>query len=270
MEHRVEERIAADAPLPRLSARRLDGKVTLVVGASSGIGRAACLRFAAEGAQVIVASDRLDACEAVEASIRASGAEAWALGLDVSDPASVAAAGAWIEERFGRLDCAFNNAGVQPEPRPIGEQSEAEWAATLGVNLLGVWRAIKMEGPLMTAAGGGAIVNTASVGGLIGSPGGGPYIASKHGVIGLTRTAAMDYTAQGIRVNAIAPGATNTPMFAKWLAAQANPDAIAAAAPIGRFAEPEEIAGAAAWLLSDDASFVVGVTLPVDGGYLVP
>lgn len=258
------------ARMPTLSARRLDGKVIAVVGASVGIGRAACLRFAAEGARVVAASRDLAACEETVAAIRAGGGEGLALALDVAVAAEAEAAVARAVETFGRLDGAFNNAGVQTVARPLAEHTEEDWDRLFAVNLRGMWLALRAEIPRIVASGGGAIVNTTSVGGLVGAPGIGPYVASKHGIVGLTKAAALDYAEHGVRVNAIAPGATRTAMFTDWLPTPEQQQAVAGAAPLARVAEPEEIAGAAAWLLSDDAAFVTGATLPVDGGYAVP
>jgi NAD(P)-dependent dehydrogenase (short-subunit alcohol dehydrogenase family) len=258
------------AGVPRLQARRLDGKVIAVLGASVGIGRAACLRFAAEGARVVAASRNLAACEEVVAAIRADGGEALALAVDVAVATELEAAFERTLETFGRLDGAFNNAGVQTVARPLAEHTEDDWDRLFAVNLRGMWLALRAEIPRLVAAGGGAIVNTTSVGGLVGAPGIGPYVASKHGIIGLTKAAALDYAAEGVRVNALAPGATRTAMFTDWLPTPEEQQAVAGVAPLARVAEPEEIAGAAAWLLSDDASFVTGATLAVDGGYSVP
>jgi NAD(P)-dependent dehydrogenase (short-subunit alcohol dehydrogenase family) len=257
-------------PMPELSSRRLLEKAILVIGASAGIGRSACLRFAAEGAIVIAASRDLAACEEIVAQIAMSGGEGMAVGLDVADEASVSRAGDLVRARVGRLDGAFNNAGVQTDPHPLAEHSTHDWDRLFAVNLRGMWMAIRAEIPLLEAAGGGAIVNTTSVGGLVGAPGIGPYVASKHGIVGLTKAAALDYAGSGIRVNAIAPGATRTAMFTDWLPTDEEQAEVAGAAPLARVADPAEVAGAAAWLLSDDASFVTGITLPIDGGYSVP
>lgn len=258
----------APQPLPRLEARRLREKVIVVVGASVGIGRAACIRFAAEGAVVVAASRDHAACQETIDRLKEGGAQGAALAVDVSDPASVRELFAEVDSRFGRLDGAFNNAGTQTEPRPLGEHSEESWDRLFAVNLRGMWLAMREELPRLGR--GGAVVNTSSVGGLVGARGIGPYVASKHGIVGLTKAAALDYAAAGVRVNAIAPGATRTAMFTDWLPTEEQQREVAGAAPIARVAEPEEIVGAAAWLLSDDASFVTGVTLPVDGGYSVP
>lgn len=261
---------AAVEPLPNLDSQRLRDKVIVVVGASVGIGRAACYRFAAEGASVIACSRDLPACEETVERLGAAGVEALAIGLDVADPASVRSAFERIDERFGRLDGAFNNAGVQTEPRPLADHSEEDWDRLFGINLRGMWLVLREELPRLAATGNGAVVNMTSVGGLVGAPGIGPYVTSKHGIVGLTKTAALDYAAAGVRVNSIAPGATRTAMFTDWLPTPEQQREVAGAAPIARVAEPEEIVGAAAWLLSDDASFVTGTTLPVDGGYSVP
>lgn len=260
----------ASGPLPRLEAQRLREKVIVVVGASVGIGRAACIRFAAEGAIVVAASRDLAACEETIGRLIEGGAEGAAIAVDVSDSASVRDLFEQVDSRFGRLDGAFNNAGTQTEPRPLSEHSEESWDRLFDVNLRGMWLAMREELPRLDRGGGGAVVNTSSVGGLVGAKGIGPYVASKHGIVGLTKAAALDYAAAGVRVNTIAPGATRTAMFTEWLPTEEQQQEVAGAAPIARVAEPEEIVGAAAWLLSDDASFVTGIVLPVDGGYSVP
>jgi NAD(P)-dependent dehydrogenase (short-subunit alcohol dehydrogenase family) len=248
----------------------LEGRVILVTGSSAGIGRAACLRFAAEGAAVIVTSRNASACEKVAAAIRGSGGRAVAVPVDVRSPTELAVAVSAGEEAFGQVDGALNNAGVQTAAKPLADHSEDDFDAVMAVNLRGMWLSMRAEIPALLRTGGGSIVNVASVGGLVAAPGISPYVASKHGIIGLTKAAALDYAADGVRINAIAPGATATAMFYDWLPTEEEQRAVAGAAPIPRVAQPAEIAAAAAWLLSDDASFVTGATLPVDGGYAVP
>lgn len=249
--------------------RRLEDKVVLVVGASVGIGRAACRRFAREGAKVVAASRNLEACREVTDEIASWGGEALPLHLDVADSEAAPRAVGRVVETFGRLDGAFNNAGVQTRPRPLADHPIEDWDHLMGINLRGMWLSLRAEIPAILGSGGGAIVNTTSVGGLVAAPGIGPYVTSKHAIIGLTKAAALDYADGGIRVNAIAPGATRTAMFTDWLPTEQEQGAVAGTAPIARVAEPDEVVGAAAWLLSDDASFVTGATLAIDGGYSI-
>ena len=180
---------------------------------------------------------------------------------------------AMVEEAvgtFGRLDFAFNNAGIEGDTAPLADTGTDAWERTIGINLAGVFYGMKHEVPAILEQGGGAIVNTASVAGLVGFGEYSPYVASKHGVVGLTRTAALEYSGQGVRVNTVCPGVIDTPMIHRT--AEEAPDRLAqieAAHPIGRIGDPEEVAAAAVWLCSDDASFVTGVPLPVDGGYTI-
>lgn len=255
--------------MPHLSAKRLEGKVILITGASVGIGRAAALRFAAEGATVILTSRNIEPCQETAGRIAEAGGSAISISCDVSIDGDVARAVDAAEQAFGRIDGAFNNAGVQTAARPMAEHSVEEFDWLISINLRGMWLSLKAEIPALVRAGGGAIVNTTSVGGLVAAPGIAPYITSKHGIVGLTKAAALDYGNEGIRVNAIAPGATGTAMFYDWLPSKEAQDQVAGAAPLARVADPAEIAGAAAWLLSDDSSFVTGAILPVEGGYAV-
>jgi NAD(P)-dependent dehydrogenase (short-subunit alcohol dehydrogenase family) len=250
-------------------AGRLEGKVALITGAGSGIGRASALAFAREGAKVMVADIIVAGGEETVQLIKNAGGEAAFIKVDVSQAAEVAAMVNKVVETYGRLDCAFNNAGVEGEFTSTAEYSEAGFDKVLAVNLKGVWLCMKYEVPQLLKQGGGAIVNTASGAGLIGVAGLSAYVASKHGVVGLTKTAALEYAKSGIRVNAVCPGVIQTPMVARLTAHQPQmAEAMVAAEPMGRAGKPEEIAEAVVWLCSDAASFVTGHAMSVDGGYV--
>lgn len=245
---------------------RFSGKTVLVTGAGSGIGRAAAVAFSAEGANV-VACDVDDAGgEATVASLRKNGADAEFVHVDVSRAADCAAMVERALSRFGRLDVAFNNAGINLAVAPIAEVDEAQWQRIVGINLTGVFLSMKAEIPAMRSNGGGAIINTASVGGLIGTAGVTAYCATKHGVVGLTKSAALDYIKDGIRINAICPGGTRTAMLEEWFKHPEVERAALAGTPIGRMADPAEIARSVLFLASDESSFMVGHALVADGG----
>ena len=246
---------------------RLEGKVAVIIGASAGIGAAAARIFSELGASVVLGSRDEAAIEAGVAEIEAHGGSAAALKVDVAAEGAVEAAVAVALERFGRLDIAFNNAGVQGPARPLAEQSEDDFDRIIDVNLKGVWRAMRAELPAMLERG-GAIVNTASVGGLVAAPGISPYCASKHGVIGLSKAAALDY-APKIRINVIAPGAIDTAMFNDWMTEPAARQRMVDLHPLGRVGEPREVAETVAWLCSDVASYITGAVIPIDGGYTI-
>jgi NAD(P)-dependent dehydrogenase (short-subunit alcohol dehydrogenase family) len=244
---------------------RFDGKVALITGAGGGIGRATALAFAAEGARVVVADCNESAANETASAVRAAGAQALVVRVDVSVESQVAAMVAQVLAEFGRLDVAFNNAGVDLHGPLVTELDERSWDRVLDINLKGVWLCMKHEVPAMLDRG-GAIVNMSSVGGVIAAPGLAAYIAAKHGVIGLTRTAALEFIGRGIRINALCPGATKSPLLDDWLKTPGVAEAIRKQHPIGRWAEPEEIARTVLFLCSEDAAFIVGLPLIVDGG----
>lgn len=247
---------------------RLESKVALVTGASSGIGKATALAFAREGAKVVLADVAVESGEEVLRLIQETGGEGIFVRCDVSRATEVEAMIEKVVETYGRLDCAFNNAGIEGEVAPLAQSTEENWDRVIDVNLKGVWLCMKYEIRQMLEQGGGSIVNMSSVSGLAGDPDHPAYGASKHGVSGLTKAAAVEYARRGIRVNAVCPAAIRTPMIERTLEAQPEMtwQSLAEGHPIGRIGEPEEVAEAVLWLCSDAASFVVGVLLPLDGG----
>ncbi|MDE0884799.1 MAG: SDR family oxidoreductase [Myxococcota bacterium] len=245
----------------------VSGKVALVTGAGSGIGRKSAELLAREGARLLVCDQNSDAAEETAEGIKASGAEAEALEVDVSDEDQVSAMVRHCVSRLGRLDCAVNNAGIAGPTGTLETVSLDDWSRVQAVNLTGVFLCMKYEIAAMLEAGGGAIVNMSSGAGLIATPGLSPYSASKHGVLGLTRTAAVENARRGIRINAICPGSIDTPMLRKAMESDpATARFIEKSMPIGRLGKAEEIAEAVAWLCSDRASLVTGQSMGVDGG----
>lgn len=249
-----------------MSEQLLDytGKVVMITGAASGIGRATALAFARQGAKVSIGDVSDGADETVE-MIKQAGGEALFVRTDVANAASVEAFVEATVKHFGALDCAFNNAGILPPSKPLAETEESDFDKVIAVDLKGVWLCLKYQIRQMLKTGGGAIVNTASVAGIIGDPDMSPYVAAKHGVVGLTRAAAVDYATQGIRVNALAPGLVETPMTKGWLDDPEKRAAVIGASLVGRPAQPEEIAGMVLFLCSPLASFITGGVYTVDG-----
>jgi NAD(P)-dependent dehydrogenase (short-subunit alcohol dehydrogenase family) len=251
----------------------VSGKVAIVTGAAAGIGRAVALKFAAEGAKVIVSDVEEEGGEATASAIRSGGAEAVFIRADVAKAADVTALIAQAVAKFGRLDCACNNAGIEGAVAPFIDQTEEDFDRIIDVNLKGVFLCLKAEITQMLTQGGGTIVNLSSVAGLIGFPGLSPYVASKHGVNGLTKNAALEYAKEGIRVNSVCPGGIDTRMLDS-LAEQAtggkmtSPQMMDGLHPIGRIGTVDEVANLIVWLCSDNASFITGAHVPVDGGFV--
>jgi NAD(P)-dependent dehydrogenase (short-subunit alcohol dehydrogenase family) len=247
----------------------LEGKVGLVTGGTSGIGRETAVLFAKAGAKVVVAGRRELQGEETIQLIRAAGGDALFVKTDVSKASQVDALIQTAVEKFGRLDIAFNNAGIEGVWVPIVRQSEEDWDRTIDINLKGVWLCLKYEiRQMLRQAGGGAIVNMASINGLIGAAGAAAYTASKHGVIGLTKSAALETARSGIRINAVCPAVVATAMGERLFGAPAVRKYVLSCHPIGRFGKPMEIAEAVLWMCSDRASFMTGQSLVLDGGFL--
>lgn len=247
------------------TSRDFDGRVVLVTGGADGMGWAACERFAARGAAVVLCDIDPAAGARRVGELRERGTDALFAGFDAGDPDACEAAIGTALAAFGRLDAAFNNAGFPGEMKAFHEQSRAAWDRVIAVTLSGVFHCMRAELAAMMRGGGGAIVNNASIAGLVGFPTIAPYAAAKHGVIGLTQTAALEYARHGIRINAICPGYMDTAMTH----AATTPEmrtALAASTPVGRLGQPGEVAELAVWLCSPAASYVNGASLPVDGG----
>lgn len=244
----------------------MTNKVALITGGTSGIGRASALEFAKNGARVVVSGRREKEGQETVGLVLKAGGQAAFVRADVSKESDVAGMVEFTLAKFGRLDYAFNNAGVEQLPEPLLKTSEAIYDQVMDINVKGVWLSIKHQVAAMLRSGGGAIVNNASVAGLIGMGGVSVYVASKHAVIGLTKSIALEFAKEKIRVNAVAPGGVETPMFDRFLTVVPR-EAMMNMHPIGRAGVPEEIAAGAVWLCSDAASFVTGHTLTIDGGF---
>jgi NAD(P)-dependent dehydrogenase (short-subunit alcohol dehydrogenase family) len=261
--------LSAEQPIFKIEVmKEFDGKAALLTGGGSGIGRATAVAFAREGAKVVIADRNAQRGEEIVSTIRDAGGIASFRRTDVSVAAEIEALVDYTMKTYGRLDLAFNNAGIEGDVKPLVDQTEANFDAVMDINVKGVWLSMKYEIPRMLEQGGGAIVNSSSVAGVTGFPGIGIYAASKHAVIGLTKTAALEYSAQGIRINAVNPAAIDTEMIdrlADGLNTKKND--LSNLHPIGRIGRVEEVAEAVLWLCSDRASFVTGHSLMVDGGF---
>lgn len=244
--------------------------VALITGAASGIGRATAERLGRDGCAVMVADRDTEAAAASADALAHAGVDAASVSVDVADPEQVEAAVVSTAERLGAPTVLVNCAGVTPAQVPLHQYSLEAWQRELAINLSGSFHAIRFAVPHMLATGGGAIVNVASIMGSAGSPDSAGYVASKHGVVGLTKAAALDYAEQGVRVNAVAPGVIETPMSAPMRADEQVRGMLTAATPMGHFGQPEDVAALIGFLCSAEAGFITGQLYPVDGGYLVP
>lgn len=251
-------------------SKEYQGKVAIVTGAAEGMGFSTAKAFAEAGASVVLADIQTDKVQAAAEALTKAGLIAMAVTCDVSKEEDVAAMVRTAVEGYGRLDAAYNNAGLQTPQVPAAEMSYADYDKTMAINLRGTFTCMKYQIPAMLQRGGGAIVNCSSQGGVTGFPGQAAYIASKHGIIGLTRTAALDYAQKGVRINAVCPGVIQTPMVERLLGGNKEIEAeLVKSIPAGRLGTGDEIASAVLWLCSPGASFVIGHALVVDGGFTV-
>lgn len=247
----------------------MQGKVALVTGGGTGIGRASALAFARAGASVVIANRSREAGEETARLLDKAGGKARFVQTDVTKPQDVERMVGATLDAFGGLHFAFNNAGIEGDIAFTADSTEENWRRVLDVNLLGAWRCMQHEIRHMVASGGGAIVNCSSIAGLVGTRGLAPYVASKHALLGLTKTAALEYAEAHVRVNAVCPGPIDTPMLDRIIGERAEfRTQIEQTEPVRRIGRPEEVAGAAVWLCSDEASFVTGQALAIDGGWV--
>jgi len=258
-----------------VTSQTAETRVALVTGAGSGIGRATALAFAREKVTVVVADVNAKTGQAVADEIKHAGGQSLFVQCDVANRNDIALMFERIIQTFGRLDCAFNNAGIGGPVLPMADYPDEDWDNVIATDLTSVWLCMKHEIKQMLKQGGGAIVNCSSVAGFVARPGMSAYRAAKHGILGLTKTAALDYAKQNIRINAVCPGTIQTPAFDAMLS-QKKPDeaekifaSMSSAQPIGRLGAPEEVAAAVLWLCSPGASFMLGHGLIIDGGYVI-
>lgn len=247
----------------------VEGKVALVTGAGSGIGRATALKFIQEGAKVVVTDYDTKGGEETLQMIRKAGGEGIFIRVDVTSKTDVQTMVMKTVEAYGRLDCAHNNVGGTGSRKLMKDISDEEFERNINLNLKGTWYCLRAEIAQMLKQGGGAIVNTASAAGLMGYKGGSDYVSTKHSVVGMTKATALDYASHNIRVNCVCPGVTNTPRVSSSKGGEQMTAILASMHPMNRLAKPEEIASAAVWLCSNEASFITGHALPVDGGMTI-
>jgi len=260
-------RLAESIFLEVILTRLLNGKITLVTGGGSGIGRATALAFVREGAKVMVADVVIESAQETLKMVEELGGEGMVAKVDVSQPKEVEAMVNQLMEAYGRIDCAFNNAGIGGDRAFTAKCTEENWDRVMSINLKGVWLCMKYEIPHMLQQGSGSIVNTASIAGLVGVLSTPAYVASKHGVVGITKAAALEYATSGIRINAVCPGVIRTPMIGRRLEKKPEMEAgYVSMEPMGRLGKAEEVAEAVVWLCSEAASFVTGHAMAVDGG----